>query len=118
MGPGEAIDRLVEVSADVRAAVLFDGRAVLASTFDDAERAGAFAAAASELLDAASELRPSTDAAVEHVHAALGDRGVFVVRADTRTIAATVGRGAGSTVTLYDLKTCLEDSTGAERRGR
>ncbi len=110
MGAAEAVAHLTEVSEDVRAAVVFDGRGVLASTFDEVERARAVAAAAGELLAAARALRPSSDVEVEHVEVALPDAGVYALRSDKRTVAAITTPRPNGALVLYDLETCLAES--------
>ena len=114
MGPPEAVAHLTEVSEDVRAAVVFDGRGVLASTFDDPERARALASAAGELLASARNLRPTSDADVEHVAVSLGEASVYAVRADKRVVAAITRPRPNSTLVLYDLQTCLAESAARE----
>jgi len=118
----QALADLVEISAQIEAAVLADADGtVLASTLVEGERAQAFARDAVELLKAAA------GAAGEPVQLEAGvpEGSVFVVRDDERLVAAVTGRDPTVGLVLYDLKTCLrlagEDARPAKKaasRGR
>ena len=104
MDAAQALADLVEISAQIEAAVLAltDGT-VLASTLADEERAQAVARDAVELL------RGAAGAAGEPVQleAAVPEGSVFVVRDEERLVAAVTGRDPTVGLVLYDLKTCL-----------
>ena len=104
MDATQALADLVEISAQIEAAVLAgaDGT-VLASTLADEERAQAVARDAVELLQTAA------GGAGEPVQleAAVSEGSVFVVRDDERLVAAVTGRDPTVGLVLYDLKTCL-----------
>lgn len=104
MDAAQALADLVEISAQIEAAVLAetDGT-VLASTLADEERAQAVARDAVELLQTA------VGGAGEPVQleAAVPEGSVFVVRDDKRLVAAVTGREPTVGLVLYDLKTCL-----------
>ena len=104
MDAAQALADLVEISAQIEAAVLAEANGtVLASTLADEERSQAVARDAAELLRAAA------GAAGEPVQleAAVPDGSVFVVRDDERLLAAVTGRDPTAGLVLYDLKTCL-----------
>src|SRR5919202_957112 len=87
-----ALDRLAEISSQVRAAVIFErGGKVTGSTLADAKRAESIAREAEELLAQAEGRRPASDGPPEfaQLEVALRDGSVFVVRDGDRRIAAT-----------------------------
>ena len=108
-----ALDRLREISSQVRSAVIFDrGGNVVASTPGDGERAEAVAREAEELLAQAERRRPSeADAGADfaQLEIALPRGSVFVVRHADRLIAATTPAEPTVGLVFYDLKTCLRD---------
>ena len=116
MDAAQALADLVEISAQIEAAVLAetDGT-VLASTLADEERAQAVVRDAVELLHTAA------GGAGEPVQleAAVPEGSVFVVRDDKRLVAAVTGREPTVGLVLYDLKTCLrlagEDARPAKK---
>jgi hypothetical protein len=112
----QALADLVEISAQIEAAVLAEANGtVLASTLADEQRAQAVARDAVELLQTA------TGAAGEPIQlaAAVPEGSVFVVRDDERLVAAVTGRDPTVGLVLYDLKTCLrlagEDARPAKK---
>jgi predicted regulator of Ras-like GTPase activity (Roadblock/LC7/MglB family) len=111
MDASAALDRLTEISAQIRAAVVFErGGKLLGSTLADEERAQRIAAEAAELL-AAAERRNETGGASEfaQLEAALQDGSVFVVRHEDRLIAATTPPEPTVGLVFYDLKSCLRE---------
>ncbi len=104
MDAAQALADLVEISAQIEAAVLAaaDGT-VLASTLPDEERAQAVARDAVELLQAAA----SGAGEPVQLEAAVPEGSVFVVRDEERLVAAVTGRDPTVGLVLYDLKTCL-----------
>jgi predicted regulator of Ras-like GTPase activity (Roadblock/LC7/MglB family) len=107
MDASAALDRLQEISSQVRAAVVFDRKGkVLGSTFADEQRAEEVAREARGLLDDA-EARGHGDFA--QLEVALQKGSVFVVRHDERLIAATTPPDPTVGLVFYDLKSCLRE---------
>jgi hypothetical protein len=107
--PAQALADLMEISAQIEAAVVVAGDGTtLASTLEDSA-GGALARGATELL------REAGGRAVA-VEAATGEGGVFAARDGTRMVAAVTGRGAPSGLVLYDLRTCLHRLAEAPER--
>ena len=109
MDAAHALSDLTEVSSQIETAVVAgaDG-AVLASTLDDAERAGRVAQTALRLLeDAAAAAAGPSGAAPAQLHAATPQGSVFVVRDGGRVAVATTGAEATVGLVLYDLRSCL-----------
>ena len=103
----QALADLTEISSQIEAAVLFDeGGAVLGSTLADDEAAQALARAGAALLERAGEFRSDGDG-VTQLEASTPEGSVFVVRGDTRRIAATTGPAPTVGLVFYDLKSCL-----------
>lgn len=108
MDAKQALAELVELSSQVRAAVVIgaDGT-VLAATSDDAEAAEGLRRSALELVDAARDLH-SGDQDVTRVEVELEEGALFVVRSGDRAVAATTGPQPTSGLVVYDLRTCLD----------
>ena len=107
-----ALDRLRDISSQVRSAVIFErGGKVVASTLEDDERAQTVAREAEELLTQAERRRTETGARPEfaQLEVALQVGSVFVVRHDDRLIAATTPPEPTVGLVFYDLKSCLRD---------
>ena len=102
--PDEAPERLVEMSADVRAAVLADpAGGLVAASGTDRARARRIAGLAHDLVgvaDAASE--PN-----EQVEAQTGEGAVFAVRNARYTLACVTRRLALPALVLYDMRQTL-----------
>ena len=117
----QALADLTEISSQIEAAVLFDeGGAVLGSTLADDEAAQALARAGAALLERAGEFRSDGDG-VTQLEASTPEGSVFVVRGDTRRIAATTGPAPTVGLVFYDLKSCLRgaaDDPPAPKRPR
>jgi predicted regulator of Ras-like GTPase activity (Roadblock/LC7/MglB family) len=109
MDAAQALADLTEISSQIEAAVLFDeGGAVLGSTLPNDEAAQEFARAAGRLLERAGAFR--SDGAITQLEASTGAGSVFVVRDDTRRIAATTGPAPTVGLVFYDLKSCLRSA--------
>lgn len=111
MDPGQALADLMEISSQVRAAVIVasDG------TVEAAQPSGtgdALAAAARDLLEAAGAVRSTGDSSVTQLEAATRGGSVFVVRDSGRIVAATTGASPTVGLVFYDLKTCLRSLMG------
>jgi predicted regulator of Ras-like GTPase activity (Roadblock/LC7/MglB family) len=112
MDAAAALERLRDISSQVRAAVIFErGGKVVASTLADEERAKRVAREAEELLAAAEQRRDSTKDGGKFVQleAAVQGGSVFVVRDGDRLIAATTPPEPTVGLVFYDLKSCLRE---------
>jgi len=112
MDAAVALERLREISSQVRAAVIFDrGGKVVGSTFADDQRAKDVAEEAEALLTEAEQRRDAGDEAAEfaQLEVALQGGSVFVVRDGDRLIAATTQPEPTVGLVFYDLKSCLRD---------
>ena len=116
MDAAAALERLREISSQVRAAVIFErGGKVVGSTFADEERAKDVAAEAEALLTDAEKQPNGVDPPGEfaQLEVALRDGSVFVVRDGDRLIAATTQPEPTVGLVFYDLKSCLRSSADA-----
>ena len=112
MDAAAALERLREISSQVRAAVIFErGGEVVGSTFADDQRAKDVAGEAEALLTEAEQRRDPGDEAAEfaQLEVALQGGSVFVVRDGDRLIAATTQPEPTVGLVFYDLKSCLRD---------
>jgi hypothetical protein len=104
-GPDQALADLTEISSQVEAAALFDGKGgIEAATLPDAN---GFVRAVQDLMAAAAEARSGT---VTQLEAATSDGSVFVVRDGDSYIAATTRPEPTVALVFYDLKTALRAS--------
>jgi hypothetical protein len=96
--PEQAVERLLEISADIRAAVVLgaDGRRLAGRR--------SLAGAARELLGAS----PAPE-----VEVGTGRGAVFASRAGDRAIVVVAERSALPSLLLYDLRVTLEQMSGA-----
>jgi predicted regulator of Ras-like GTPase activity (Roadblock/LC7/MglB family) len=103
----DALKDLMEISSQVRSAVVFapDGT-VEASSLGDEGRGAELARSAKELLDAAGGVREG-GGAVNQLEVATAEGSVFVVRDAERVIAATTSADPTVGLVFYDLKSCL-----------
>jgi predicted regulator of Ras-like GTPase activity (Roadblock/LC7/MglB family) len=106
-----ALDRLREISSQVRAAVIFErGGKVVGSTLGDEERAKRVAAEAEALLDDAERRRRADgEAEFAQLDVAMRDGSVFVVRDGKRLIVATTAPEPTVGLVFYDLKSTLRE---------
>jgi predicted regulator of Ras-like GTPase activity (Roadblock/LC7/MglB family) len=106
-----ALDRLREISSQVRAAVIFErGGKVVGSTLGDEERAKQVAAEAEALLDDAERRRRADgEAEFAQLDVAMRDGSVFVVRDGKRLIVATTAPEPTVGLVFYDLKSTLRE---------
>jgi predicted regulator of Ras-like GTPase activity (Roadblock/LC7/MglB family) len=111
MDAAQALADLTEISSQIQAAALIepDGK-VAASTLGDDSRAGAFARAASDLVNAAETVRPVGGESLTQLEVATAEGSVFVVRDAGRTIAATTSPEPTVGLVFYDLKSCLRSA--------
>jgi len=109
----QALTEMIEISAQIEAAVVFDrDGAVLASTLED-DRARLLAGSALGFLRAAEEARPDEEAGFAQLDASLRDGCVFLVVDADHAIAATTAPEPTAGLVFYDLKRCL-DGLGEE----
>ncbi len=112
MDAAAALERLRDISSQVRTAVIFErGGKVVGSTFADEERAKGIAEEAEKLLADAEQQREPTDGGGEfaQLEVALQGGSVFVVRDGERLIAATTPPEPTVGLVFYDLKSCLRE---------
>lgn len=112
MDAAAALERLREISSQVRAAVIFErGGKVVGSTLADDQRAKEVAEEAEALLTEAEQRRDAEGEAAEfaQLEVALQGGSVFVVRDGDRLIAATTQPEPTVGLVFYDLKSCLRD---------
>jgi hypothetical protein len=103
--------RLVEMSADVRAAVLLDpAGGLIAASDPDPDRARRLAELAYELVLAADG---ASDTPTEQIEAQVDRGAVFAVRSARHTLACVVRRLALPALILYDLRQTLIDVEAA-----
>jgi predicted regulator of Ras-like GTPase activity (Roadblock/LC7/MglB family) len=116
MDAAAALERLRDISSQVRVAVIFErGGKVVGSTLADDERAKRVAKEAGELLAAAEQRRDSADngGKFAQLEAAVQGGSVFVVRDGDRLIAATTPPEPTVGLVFYDLKSCLRELEAA-----
>ena len=116
-----ALERLRDISSQVRAAVIFDrGGKVVGSTLADEERARTVADEAEGLLAQAESRRGEVEGGGEfaQLEVALPGGSVFVVRHDQRVIAATTAPEPTVGLVFYDLKSCLRELDEAPPKKR
>jgi len=112
MDAAAALERLRDISSQVRAAVIFErGGQVVGSTLADEERARRVAEEAERLLAEAERQREPTAGRGEfaQLEIALQGGSVFVVRDGDRLIAATTPPEPTVGLVFYDLKSCLRE---------
>ena len=114
MDAASALADLLEISAQVDAAVLLDADgSVAASTLTSDAAAERVARTGTALLEAATE-HVAGGRAVTQVEAALREGCVFVVREGGRTIVARTLPRPSSQLVLYDLKAALRAAAPAQ----
>ena len=112
MDAAAALERLREISSQVRTAVIFErGGKIVGSTLDDGDRAKRVAAEAEGLLDDAERRRGDGEGQAEfaQLEVALRDGSVFVVRDAERLIVATTPPEPTVGLVFYDLKSTLRE---------
>jgi predicted regulator of Ras-like GTPase activity (Roadblock/LC7/MglB family) len=112
MDASAALERLRDISSQVREAVVFErGGKVVATTLRDDERGARVAEEADALLAAAESRRAAagSDGEFAQLEVALQGGSVFVVRHDDWLIVATTPPDPTVGLVFYDLKTCLRE---------
>jgi predicted regulator of Ras-like GTPase activity (Roadblock/LC7/MglB family) len=103
----QALSDLTEISSQIQAAVVFDGKGqVTGSTLTDSGRAAELVRAAVELLSVAEGLR-SGSSALTQLEVATSEGSVFVARDGDTAIVATTGGNPTVGLVFYDLKSAL-----------
>ena len=99
--------RLVELSEDVRAAVLMDSAGSLIAASDpDGTRAARLAELTQELIEAADAVAPEP---TEQLEVRVEGGAVFAVRTVRHTLACIVRRLALPALVLYDLRQAMQE---------
>src|SRR5437763_9586690 len=111
MDAAAALERLLEISSQVRAAVIFErGGKVAGATLADDQRAKQVAEEAEALLADAEQRRDrADDDEFAQLEVALQAGSVFIVRDGDRLIAATTPPEPTVGLVFYDLKSCLRE---------
>lgn len=114
MEPSQALADLIEISTQIRVAVILDsGGEVLASAGTDQERAQELARGARELVAAAAEAMGGEGRErLVQIQAALPQGSVFLVQDEERLVAAVTVPEPTVGLVFYDLKTCLRHVAG------
>ena len=109
MDSAAALERLREISSQVRSAVIFErGGKVVGSTLADQGRAKEVADEAEALLTEAEQRRDDVDEGeFAQLEVAVQAGSVFIVRDGDRMIAATTPPEPTVGLVFYDLKSCL-----------
>ncbi len=116
MDAAQALADLTEISSQIRSAVIVDGEgSLVASTFDDDDRARRVAEKARALLAAAEEVPGGSGRSLAQLEAATLEGSIFVVRDGDRAIAATTSPEPTVGLVFYDLKSCLRGAAGEEK---
>jgi len=103
----QALSDLTEISSQIQAAVVFDGKGqVSGSTLTDSGRAAELVRAAAQLVSAAEGLR-SGSSALTQLEVATSEGSVFVVRDGDTSVLATTGGNPTVGLVFYDLKSAL-----------
>ena len=117
MDAAAALERLREISSQVRTAVIFErGGKVVGSTLADEQRAKGVAGEAEALLNEAEQRRDDATGEFAQLEVALQAGSVFVVRDGDRLIAATTQPEPTVGLVFYDLKSCLRDLQTAPKK--
>jgi len=113
MDADAALAQLLEVSDDVRAAVIFERGEALASDLPEDE-AAEIAARAGAMLAYAETLRKG--AAVKQLVAVTPDGDVYVVHRDVRAVVAITAPGSLAGLVQHDLRTLLDSLSRRPRK--
>ena len=108
MAAEQALAKLLDVSEDVVAAVLFDAEGEPVAASIDEDRARSAAATAETMLVYADALR--TNVSAQRLEAHTADGSVFVARDGDRGIVAATGPEPATGLVLHDLRTALRES--------
>jgi predicted regulator of Ras-like GTPase activity (Roadblock/LC7/MglB family) len=109
----EALNRLLDVSDEVRAAVVFERGEPIASTLPDDE-AASIAQLADAMLAYAATLRRQVE--VTQLQAVTPDGDVYVLRRGERGVVAVATPGSLAGLVQHDLRTVLTSLPRARRK--
>ncbi len=116
MDANEALERLLRVSEDIRAAVVFESRGEpIAATVQD-EEARELATLGEALLAYADKLRDSAE--VRQLEAVTPDGAVYLVRDGKRAVLAIAAPGALVGLVQHDLRTLLGSLSRPRRKAK
>lgn len=113
MDATEALTRLLEVSEDVRAAVVFERGEPMTSNLDE-DQAATIAELADAMLAYAATLR--TKVTVTQLRAVTPEGDVYVAREGDRGVVAIASPGALAGLVQHDLRTLLSSLPRARRK--
>jgi predicted regulator of Ras-like GTPase activity (Roadblock/LC7/MglB family) len=113
MDAAQAIADLMEISSQVRAAVVARADGSVEAASQEGDGGEALAQVAARLLEGAAAVRGG-ETTVTQLEAAARGGSVFVVRDGERIVAATTGASPTVGLVFYDLKTCLRALGGPE----
>jgi hypothetical protein len=113
MDADEALNRLLDVSDEIRSAVVFERGEPIASTLPD-DDAAAIAELADAMLAYASTLR--TQVAVTQLQAVTPDGDVYVLRRGEQGIVAVATPGSLAGLVQHDLRTVLTSLPRSRRK--
>jgi hypothetical protein len=113
MDANDALGHLLDVSDEVRVAVVVEAGEAVATNLDDEEAAREIAELADALLAYASTLR--RDVAVRQLRAVTPEGEVYVSREGDRAVVAVAAPGSLAGLVRHDLRTLL---TSLSRRSR
>jgi len=114
MGAGDALQRLIEESAQIEAACMFDADGTTeASTLTDESATRSLVEAARALVSEAENRPRDPDAGpLAQLEVATHDGSVFVVREGDRAVVAVTKPEPTVGLVFYDLKSCLRTTRG------
>jgi predicted regulator of Ras-like GTPase activity (Roadblock/LC7/MglB family) len=116
MDANESLERLLQVSEDIRAAVVFErGGEPIATTMLD-EDARELAALGDAMLAYADTLREGP--AVRQLEALTPDGGVYVARNGEQAVVAVAAPGSLVGLVQHDLRTLLSDIARPRRKAK
>jgi hypothetical protein len=98
-----AFSDLMEISAQVEAALVLEEDRIVASSLAEESRSEKFATGIRRLVETAQEKR----AGLKQLEVALPEGNVFVVREGRRVVGATTATNPPSALVFYDLRSCL-----------
>jgi predicted regulator of Ras-like GTPase activity (Roadblock/LC7/MglB family) len=108
MEAAQALRELMELSSQIRSAIVLDGDgSVLAVSPEEPTVSATLTASTLELVGAATDLGPE-GREVTRVEVELEDGAFFVVREGGKTVAAVTGPKPTSGLVVYDLRTCAQ----------
>jgi predicted regulator of Ras-like GTPase activity (Roadblock/LC7/MglB family) len=113
MDANQVLDRLLEVSEEIRAAVVFERGEPIASNLPDDE-AGEISGLADAMLAYAETLRRGV--AVRQLEAVTPAGDVYVVRQGERAVVAVATPGSLAGLVQHDLRTLLASLTRGKRK--